>query len=339
MTTSPTRSRRTPPKTWSLLGDVKRRPSAYEVTAAKFVYHFRREPAPFEMDPQAPINLWYLKNREGSPFNVEDWEGFRDPAKLTYSDYVTLQHERETYLDLLIDHHEDAGSVAGLDPAWVDTLGRLMIPLRFPLHVLQMTALYVAQMSPSAFIVNCADFQAADELRRIQRLAYVTRLLANAHGEQLGTTAAARDPWQSGASWQPLREVCERMLGVHDWGEAFAVLNLAVKPALDAVVDDRLAALAQEHGDEFSSLLLAEFQRDAQRSRDWTAELVRYAVQQDGAMAGVLNGWVSAWAPRADAGIAGLEQVFATAPRPPAPGEVTAAATAARAALLQACGL
>jgi toluene monooxygenase system protein E len=339
MTTSSTRGRRTPPKTWSLLGDVKRRPSIYEVTAAKFVYHFRREPAPFEMDPQAPINLWYLRNREGSPFNVEDWEGFRDPAKLTYSDYVTLQHERETYLDLLIDHHEEAGSVAALDPAWVDTLGRLMVPLRFPLHVLQMTALYVAQMAPSAFIVNCSDFQAADELRRIQRLAYVTRLLADAHGEQLGSTAAARDPWQSGASWQPLREVCERMLGVHDWGEAFAVLNLALKPALDAVVDDRLAALAQEHDDEFGSLLLAEFQRDARRSRDWTAELVRYALQQDGALADVLHGWLSVWAPRADAGIAGLEQVFATAPRPPAAGEVTAAATQARAALLQACGL
>ena len=104
-------SQRRPHKTWSLLGDVKRRPSAYEVTAAKFNYHFRREPAPFEMDPQAPFNLFYLKHREGSAFNVPDWEGFRDPAKLTYADYVTLQHERETYVDLLTDHHEAAESV------------------------------------------------------------------------------------------------------------------------------------------------------------------------------------------------------------------------------------
>ncbi len=90
-------------------------PSAYEATAAKFNYHFRREPAPFEMDPQAPFNLFYLKYREGSPFNVDDWEGFRDPAKLTYADYVTLQHERETYVDLLTDHHEAAESAATLD--------------------------------------------------------------------------------------------------------------------------------------------------------------------------------------------------------------------------------
>ena len=86
----------------------------YEVTAAKFTYHFRREPAPFEMDPQAPFNLCYLEHREGSPFQVDDWEGFRDPAKLTYADYVMLQHDRETYVDILTDHHEAAESVSSL---------------------------------------------------------------------------------------------------------------------------------------------------------------------------------------------------------------------------------
>ena len=104
---------RTTPKTWSLLGEVKRRPSVYEVTAAKFNYHFRREPAPFEMSTESPLNQWYLRYREGSVFNVDDWEGFHDPAKLTYSEYVTLQHDRETYLDGLIDHHEAVGTVGG----------------------------------------------------------------------------------------------------------------------------------------------------------------------------------------------------------------------------------
>jgi toluene monooxygenase system protein E len=332
-------AQRRQPKTWSLLGDVKRRPSIYEVTAAKFVHHFRREPAPFEMDPAAPINQWYLKNREGSAFNVADWEGFRDPARLTYSDYVMLQHDRETYLDLLIDHHEQAGSVAALDPAWVATLARLLVPLRFPLHVLQITGQYVAQMAPSAFIINCANFQAADELRRIQRIAYTTKLLANAHGDGIATTATARDPWTGDAAWQPLREVCERMLGVHDWGESFVVLNLALKPALDAVVNDRLAALAGANGDEFGSLLLAEFQRDGGRSADWTVALVRYAVQADGALADLVRGWVGTWAPLADAGVAGLAGLFASAPQPMSPDTVTGAAAQARAALLDTCGV
>ncbi len=330
---------RKPPKTWSLLGDVRRRPSVYEATAAKFAYHFRREPAPFEMDPNAAINQWYLEHREGSSFNVEDWEGFRDPAKLTYSDYVTLQHDRETYVDLLIDHHEAAGSVADLDPAWVSTLTTLLVPLRFPLHVLQMNALYVGQMAPAAYIINCAHFQAADEMRRIQRLAYLTKMLANAHGEQIAATSTAREPWQSGAAWQPLREISERMLGVYDWGEAFVLLNVVLKPALDSVVNDSLASLAVANGDEFLALLLAEFQRESVRSQAWTSALLTYAVAQDAALADLVRGWVDSWSPLADAAVAGISELFATAPVAGDPAAVRDAATKAREALLAASGL
>lgn len=332
-------SQRRPHRTWSLLGDVKKRPSAYDVTAAKFNYHFRREPAPFEMDPQAPFNLFYLQHREGSAFNVEDWEGFRDPAKLTYADYVTLQHERETYVDLLTDHHEAAESAADLDPAWVATLRDLFVPLRFPLHVLQMTGLYVGQMAPTAFIINCANFQAADELRRIQRIAYTVKVLANAHGDDLAATATARDPWEQGEAWQPLRRVLEQLLAVRDWGEAFVALNLAVKPVVDALVNGRLSELAALGGDEYLSLLMAEFQLDAARSRDWTAALVRHAVAQDPAMRDVVQGWLATWQPRADAAVEGLAPLFGAAAQPIPAATVVEAALAERAALLDAAGL
>jgi toluene monooxygenase system protein E len=330
---------RKPPKTWSLLGDVRRRPSIYEATAAKFNYHFRREPAPFEMDPTSAINQWYLAHREGSPFNVADWEGFRDPAKLTYSDYVSLQHDRETYLDLLIDHHEQTSSVAALSEGWVNTLTRLFVPLRFPLHVLQMNALYVGQMAPSAYIINCAHFQAADEMRRIQRFAYLTKLLANDHGDSIASTSTARGPWQADAAWQPLREVSERMLAVYDWGAALIALNVALKPALDSVVNDSLGSLAIANGDEFLALVLAELQRDSARSESWTTALLQYAIDQDPAMADVVRGWVTTWTPLADAAVAGVAGLFASAPTPMDPAAVCAAAVQARDRVRGASGL
>ena len=332
-------SQRRAAKTWSLLGDVKRRPGPYEVTAAKFNYHFRRQPAPFEMDPTAALNVYYLQHREGSPFNVPDWEGFRDPAKLTYADYVTLQHDRETYLDLLTDHHEAAESVGSLDPAWVASLRELFVPLRFPLHVLQMSSLYVAQMAPTAFIINCSNFQAADEMRRIQRIAYATRRLADAHGDDLAHTATAREPWERGPAWQPLREVLELLLAAQDWGEAFVALDLAVKPVVDAVIDTHLSQLASDNSDEYLSLLLAEFDLDARRSRDWTTALVQYALGQDPAMASVVTGWLSTWQPRADRAVEGLAPLFETAPRPMAADLVVAGATRQRRTLLDAAGL
>ena len=326
-------------KTWSLLGDVRRKPSTYEVTAARFHYHFRKEPAPFELDPGMPLNRWYLEYREGSPFQVDDWEGFRDPHKLTYKDYVALQHDHETYLDLLIDTHEAAGSVARLDPAWVATLRALFVPLRFPLHVLQMTGLYVGQMAPSAFITNAANFSAADEMRRVQRIAYWTKVLANAHGDELATTELARGAWEDDPAWQPLRRACEQLLVTHDWGEAFAARNLAVKPALDALLNSQLAALARRNSDEFLALLFTEFQVDSQRSQDWSSALVSYALEHRPELREVLNGLLGTWQPRAVEAVEPLAAAFATAPVPIAADHVMGAVREQHQAFLQTCGL
>src|SRR3569833_3151025 len=99
-----------------MFGDVRRKPTPYEVVTGKFHFHFRRDTEPYEMDPQWSLNRWYLTNREGSPLQVDDWEDFRDPYKLTYRDYVATQHFREVYLDALVDEHEAAGSAEHLDP-------------------------------------------------------------------------------------------------------------------------------------------------------------------------------------------------------------------------------
>ncbi|GAA0667568.1 hypothetical protein GCM10009535_54310 [Streptomyces thermocarboxydovorans] len=333
-----TRERR-PAKTWSLIGDVKRKPSNYEVTAAKFHYHFRRDPAPFELDPQTPINQWYVKYREGSPFNVDDWEQFRDPHKLTYTDYVALQHGRETYLDLLIDQHEATNAVADLDPAWVDTLRRLYVPARFPLHVLQITGLYVGQMAPSSFITNCSNFQAADEMRRVQRIAYWTKVLSNAHGEDLAATSTARTQWEDDEAWQPLREAAEQLLTAHDWGEAFTALNLALKPAVDTLLNWQFAELARANEDDFLTLLFSDFQLDSKRSQDWTAALVRYALERRPELRDVLTGWLETWQPRATKAVESLAPIFNTAPRPTPADQVVDAMGEQCRAFLDSCGL
>lgn len=320
---------RKPLKTWSLLGDVRRKPSPYEVVTAKFHYHFRRDPAPFELDPEVPLNLWYLKHREGSALMVEDWEGFRDPAKLTYRDYVLRQDKQEVYVDHLIDQHEAAGSAAALDPAWVTTLEHLFVPLRFPLHTLQMTAIYIGQMAPSSFITNCSNFQAADELRRIQRFAYWTKVLANAHGDRLADTDTARGPWVGDAAWQPLRELVENLLITYDWGEAFAALDLAVKPAIDQLVNGQLAELARRNGDELLANLLIALRTDSERSRDWGSALVSYATERDASLTGLLDGWKADWQPRAIAACEPLAAMFERAPVPIPADEVMAAVRSA----------
>jgi toluene monooxygenase system protein E len=329
---------RAKPKTWSLLGDVRRKPSSYEVVTSKFHYHFRREPAPFE-HPGFPLNAWYLTNREGSPYQVDDWEGFRDPYKLTYRDYIALQDEREVFVDKLVDQHEQRGSVNELSPEWVATLQRVFVPLRFPLHILQMVGLYVGQMAPSSFITNCANFQAADEMRRIQRVAYWTKVLGNCHGDQLATTATARTAWEQDPLWQPAREVLEKLLIAYDWGESFTALNLVVKPLLDSVLNVEFATLAGHHGDEFLRMLFTEFAEDSARSQDWSAALVRYSLERQPELAAVLEGWIGQWQPQALEAVHGLGQMLEEAPRPVGAAQLVESATALQRLRLEACGL
>lgn len=136
MSTQP-KFQRTKRRTWSLFGEMRRVPSEYEIVTHKLHAHFRRDPAPFEIDPNAPINQWYLKYREGSPLQVEDWEDFRDNNQLTYRSYIEQQNKRETYIDGLIDEFERKDGDADLSADWVKILERLYIPSRYSTHVLQ----------------------------------------------------------------------------------------------------------------------------------------------------------------------------------------------------------
>jgi toluene monooxygenase system protein E len=331
--------RRDPPKTWSLLGEIRKKPSEYEIVTAKLHYHYRRQPAPFELDPNTPINTWYRTYREGSNFQTDDWEGFRDPHQMTYRAYVEGKAGREAYLDNLIDEFENRNHEKGLQRQWVDVLGRLYLPARFAMHTLQMTGLYVGQMAPSSYVTNAAYFQAADELRRIQWTAYRAKSLSLEHYVNLGSSAYIRERWEEDAAWQPLRETVEKMLIAYDWGEAFAALNLTVKPVFDAVFNVQLAELARANEDALLAMMLDDFTLDSQRSCDWTIALVQYAVAQRPANIRSLRQWVDQWEPMAYRGMEGVVELFAHAPHPLEARAVSANVRAAHHAFLDRCGL
>ncbi|MBT9282566.1 MAG: aromatic/alkene monooxygenase hydroxylase subunit beta [Hydrogenibacillus schlegelii] len=300
-------------KAWSLW-EERRVPSDYEVVSHRFHYHFRREPAPFDLDPNHPINRWYLKHREGSPFQVDDWEQFRDPARLTYKDYVTLQKDRELYVDQLIDDFERVDHYRRLPKAWVDLLEVLYIPSRFSGHVLQMSAMYWAQMAPSAYITNAGYFQGADELRRLQRSAYIAKALSLDHGEHLADSERTRAIWEDDPHWQPMREVLEKLLIAYDWGESFVATNLVVKPVYDALMNVAFSGLAEQNGDDLLHLMHRDFQLDSERAANFTVALVRYATERVSDHRRLLGEWIEKWREPAYRAAEGLAALFEKAP-------------------------
>jgi hypothetical protein len=213
-------------KTYWHLAHLGRNPTDYDIASSRLHYWTERG---FEV--KMPLGDWYERFQKGSELRCSDWEQWSDPRQTTYTTYTSLQHARETYIDGLLDSiSEDYDS--RLPQEWLAVLDRIIPPLLYPVHGLQMVSAYVGQMAPSGRITIAAAFQTADEIRRIQRLAYRIRQLQITYPE-FGRNA--RQAWQADPLWQPLREVIERLLVTWDWGEACVALQVAVKPAFDAL--------------------------------------------------------------------------------------------------------
>src|SRR5260370_22103314 len=124
-------------------------------------------------------------------------------------------------------------------------------------------------MAPASRITNGAAFQSADELRRVQGIAYRPVQLS---GPPLETGAARRQQaaWEDAAAFQPLRELVERALVAYDWGEAFTVTNLVIKPRIDRLVNQKIAGrLAPANGDPILTSSHLSLDQDPRWHRAW----------------------------------------------------------------------
>jgi toluene monooxygenase system protein E len=258
-------------RTWSAFGELGRRPTEYEVVTHK-LNHTLRKP-PLELGPEAHGNLWLERHRDQIRLQVPDWDRFRDPDQLTYRTYVKAQDENETFIDGLLSEfatlptQDPSGSALAL-------LQTCFAPTRYLAHGLQMISAYLQQLAPSSYIGNCAAFQTADHLRRIQRVAYRTRQLALAHPE-IGFGTTERQIWEQHPQWQVMRRAVELLLVTFDWDDAFVGLNLVVKPLCDELTLRQLAFVARELGASFDALLADNLFLDAQRSQRWSVALCR----------------------------------------------------------------
>lgn len=314
------------PKTfWHLLSQ-KRLPSEYELVGSRLAYHPR-----FGSAVRTPALDFYAQHK--CEWEIADWEAFCDPRATTYTSYVETRRDREVFVDQLLQACDSGQYDAALSADWLAALDRVLSPLRYPCHGLQLAAAYVAQAAPSGRLTVMAGFQAADELRRISRLAYRTRQLMSA---QPGFAARAKSDWLDAASWQPLRELIEHLLVTYAWSEAFCALNLVVKPMFDELFGRQLARLALAQRDDVLGRMLESLYEDQR----WHAEIAcgwaQFAISSDATRAVSLRAWIERWQPRARRAL-----LAAAEPLSPAcdAGLLAEALDAAHTLMLQRCGL
>ena len=298
-------------KTYSRLATSRRMPTEYEVVSTDLHYNY---PDGFELT-DTPVTGWYRRHREGSKLCSTDWGSFADPRRTTYRSYTELQDRKEDVIDGLLRQIDDDGYDVELSDAWVNFVDCWYAPLRFPAHGLQMLAAYVAQMAPASRVTNCAAFQAADELRRLQRVAYRTAQLADSRSA-VDVNRHRRD-WEEADAYQPLRELIERALIAYDWGEALVVTNVVIKPHFDRLVNGELAGhLAATNDDPVLRHIHFSLDEDARWHREWSGGLIQSAIEDTPENADVISSWIDAWRPLASAATAALAGVMSTAPVP-----------------------
>jgi hypothetical protein len=290
-------------KTYSHLAAARRVPSEYEIATSHLLHYVPR--GGFEV--RASMDDWYARHQRGSRLAGLDWSGFADPRRTTYASYVALQRDAEAYADGISRTIEESDYDRGLDPGWVDLLERVLPVARFATHGFQMLAAYVGQMAPTSRIVVAAAMQAADEVRRIHRIAY---RMAQLRRVRPTFGDASRAEWEAAPAWQPMREAVERALVAFDWGEALVALNVCLKPAFDALVLVGLADSGRARGDPLLGALAASLLADSRWHRAWTRSVVAAAGSVHLA---TFSEWARHWQPLARAAVAAFEPLLGRA--------------------------
>jgi toluene monooxygenase system protein E len=170
-----------------------------------------------------------------------------------------------------------------------------------------MIASYFGQMAPSGRITIAAALQSADEMRRIQRIAYRIRQLQQIYP---GFAADSRTLWQTDSMWQPLREVVEKLLIAYDWAESFVGLNLVLKPLVDELFMKYLSELALSEDDYLLGQIFYSLNEDCQWHRQWSESLVRMAIEDNVRNQETIQGWINRWHPLAARAVHAFAPLF-----------------------------
>jgi len=278
---------------WHLLHQ-RRMPTEYEIVTSKLLCYTGEgfTGKTFELD--VPLLDWYKQFQQASPLTCTSWDSFRDPRETTYTKYTEIQRNKEIFVDGILEEIELSGYDDQLSPRWLHVLSSMLAPLRYPGHGFQMLASYVGQMAPSGRIVITAALQAADEMRRVQRIAYRVRQLQHRY-RGFGTDSKAR--WQTDTLWQPLRLATEKLLICYDWAESFVGLNLVLKPLVDELFMKHFSELALREGDYLLGQIFYSLNEDCQWHREWSQALTRMAIENNSHNRDTIQGWIEKWHP------------------------------------------
>jgi phenol hydroxylase P1 protein len=261
------------------------------------------------LDVQATANFHYrplwqpeleIFDTRRTAIEMADWYAFRDPRQFYYATYNISRAGMNQAADRAFDFVEQRGLVARIDPDWLATVRRSLIPLRHYEWAADLNSLRISDFGYGTRITSAAIFAAADRLGMAQIL---TRIGLVLDGYATAALDEARQAWLEGDEWQPVRRMVEDSLVVEDWFETLVAQYLAMDGVLHPLVYQTFDDAGLERGGTAVSMM-CEFMTDwmADNAR-WVDAFVQTAVAESDQNVKLLSGWYTAWRDRAaDAG-------------------------------------
>ena len=291
---------------WHLL-QQKRMPTEYEIVTSKLLCYTGEGFTGKRFELDVPLLAWYKRFQQESPLTCTSWENFRDPRETTYTKYTEIQRGKEIFVDGILREIEVSGYDSQLSTRWLRVLSRVIAPLRYPGHGLQMLAAYFGQMAPSGRIVITAALQAGDEMRRVQRIAYRVRQLQLLDS---GFASDSKSRWETDPMWQPLRIAIEKLLTCYDWAESFVAVNLVLKPLVDELFMNRFSDLALRECDYLLGQIFYSLNEDCRWHQEWSQALIRMVLEEDSRNTRTIQTWIEKWHPVAARALQAFAPVF-----------------------------
>ncbi len=291
---------------WHFL-QQRRMPTEYEIVTSKLLFYTGEGFTGKRFELDVPLQDWYKRFQQDSPLTCTSWDSFQDPRETTYTKYNEVQRDKEIFVDGILEEIELSGYDGQRSPRWLHVLSRVLAPLRYPGHGLQMVASYMGQMAPSGRIVIVAALQAADEMRRVQRIAYRVRQLQQLYA---GFATDSKRRWETDVLWQPLRMAVENLLVCYDWAESFVALNLVLKPMVDELFMSHLSELAVREGDYLLGQIFYSLNEDCRWHREWSRALTTMVVNDKLQNRATIQGWIEKWHPVAERAVRAFAPLF-----------------------------
>ncbi len=257
------------------------------------------------LDVQATANFHYrplwqpqyeIFDTRRTAVEMADWYRFRDPRQLYYATYNISRAGMNQAADRAFEFVEKRGLIDRVEPRWLATVRRSLVPLRHYEWAADLNSLRVCDFGYGTRITSPAVFAAADRLGMAQIL---TRIGLVLDGYGTGALEEARQAWLEADEWQPVRHMVEDSLVIEDWFETFIAQYVAMDGIFHPLVYQTFDDAGLDKGGTAVSML-CEFMTDwmADNAR-WVDSVVETAARESGQNAKLLTGWYLAWRDRA----------------------------------------